>query len=548
MYSQKKIVYYKKILFLASKKNQPMRIPFTQLFLQLLVLTQLSFAQQMPIDFSDSSEVFTGFDGSGFSTRSDPNNAGNTVGQFFNDGSNAWQGFTIGLSRAIDLDFQKTISLSFYGFDPNAHTILIKLEGGANPDVEVTQNVPSGGGWTDNITFNFANAVLSSDGSSPINASGTYNRLTIFIDGGATIPGTYLLDDIDDGSEETDPNALDVIYGGVPVWEDNFDTPGAVNSLNWHHQTQVIIPGVGWANGEEQHYTDLQENSFVDTSGNLNIVAKRKTRSDQGLTKSFTSARLNSKFAFTYGRVDVRAKLPKGNGTWPAIWTLGKNIREPGAYWHSDHGTTSWPDCGEIDIMEHGLGATNHVSSALHTGSSSGSTINTSGIDISDVNANYHVYSMNWSPNQITFLVDGVGFYTYNPSEKNNDTWPFDKEQFIILNVAMGGISGTVDPGFTESAMIVDYVKVYQQVVLGTSNTFDLDASLKLYPNPATDKIHISSKMPISGLALYDVYGKLILTRENNTESIDVSRLNSGVYFLEVSSSTQKAVKKVMVK
>ena len=525
-----------------------MRIPFTQLLLQLLVLTQLSFAQQMPIDFSDSSEVFTGFDGSGFSTRSDPNNAGNTVGQFFNDGSEAWQGFTIGLSRAIDLDFQKTISLSFYGFDPNAHTILIKLEGGANPDVEVTQNVPSGGGWTDNITFNFANAVLSSDGSTPINASGTYNRLTIFIDGGATIPGTYLLDDIDDGSEETDPNALDVIYGGVPVWEDNFDTPGAVNSLNWHHQTQVIIPGVGWANGEEQHYTDLQENSFVDTSGNLNIVAKRKTRSDQGLTKSFTSARLNSKFAFKYGRVDVRAKLPKGNGTWPAIWTLGKNIYEPGAFWHSSHGTTSWPDCGEIDIMEHGLGATNHVSSALHTGSSSGSTINTSGIDISDVNANYHVYSMNWSPNQITFLVDGVGFYTYNPSEKNNDTWPFDKEQFILLNVAMGGISGAVDPGFTESAMIVDYVKVYQQVVLGASNTFDLDASLKLYPNPATDKIHISSKMPISGLALYDVYGKLILTRENNTKSIDVSRLNSGVYFLEVSSSTQKAVKKVMVK
>jgi hypothetical protein len=303
-----------------------MRIPFTQLLLQLLVLTQLAFAQQMPIDFSGSSEVFTGFDGSGFITRSDPNNAGNTVGQFFNDGSDAWQGFTIGLSRAIDLDFQKTISLSFYGFDPNTHTILIKLEGGTNPDVEVTQNVPSGGGWTDNITFNFANAVLSSDGSTPINASGTYNRLTIFIDGGATIPGTYLIDDIDDGSEETDPNALDVIYGGVPVWEDNFDTPGVVNSTNWHHQTQVIAPGVGWANGEEQHYTDLQENSFVDTSGNLNIVAKRKTRSDQGLTKSFTSARLNSKFAFTYGRVDVRAKLPKGNGTWPAIWTLGKNI------------------------------------------------------------------------------------------------------------------------------------------------------------------------------------------------------------------------------
>ncbi|MDG1222373.1 MAG: T9SS type A sorting domain-containing protein, partial [Polaribacter sp.] len=162
--------------------------------------------------------------------------------------------------------------------------------------------------------------------------------------------------------------------------------------------------------------------------------------------------------------------------------------------------------------------------------------------------ANFHVYSMNWSPNQITFLVDGVGYYTYNPSDKNDSTWPFYEDQFILLNLAIEGISGTTDSDFTQATMIVDYVKVYQEVVLGANNTFDLDASLKLYPNPATDKIHISSKMPISGLALYDVYGKLIFTKENNTKSIDVSRLNSGVYFLEVSSSTQKAVKKVMVK
>ena len=97
----------------------------------------------MPIDFSDSSEIFTTFDGSGFSLRTDPSNTGNSVGEFFNDGTNAWQGFTIGLSRAIDLDFQKTISLSFYRFDPNAHTILLKLEGGENFDVEVIQNIPA---------------------------------------------------------------------------------------------------------------------------------------------------------------------------------------------------------------------------------------------------------------------------------------------------------------------------------------------------------------------------------------------------------------------
>jgi beta-glucanase (GH16 family) len=527
-------------------KDIPMKISLTQLLLQLLVLTQLSFAQQMPIDFSDSSEVFQVFNGSGFSTRQDPNDSGNVVGEFYNSGA-PWQGFSIDLSRAIDLDFQKTISLSFYRFDPSAHTILLKLENGGNTDVEVTQNIPAGSGssWTHNITFDFENAFIPEVGT-PINASGTYDRLTIFIDGGATIPGTYLIDDIDDGSEETDPNALDVIYDHL-VWEDTFDTPGAVNALNWHHQTQVIIPGVGWANNEEQHYTNRVDNSFVDTSGYLNIVAKRENWTDQGLTKSYTSARLNSKFAFKYGRVDVKAKLPSGNGTWPAIWTLGKNINENGAYFDSSYGTTNWPDCGEIDIMEHGLGATNHVSSALHTPSSSGATINTLGIDISDVSANYHVYSMNWSPNQITFLVDNVGFYNYNPSEKNDSTWPFYEEQFILLNVAMGGISGAVDAGFTESAMIIDYVKVYQEAPLSAGKDLDLNSTLKLYPNPASDKIHISSTIPISSLALYDVYGKLILTKENDTQSIDVSRLNSGVYFLEVASNTQKAVKKVMV-
>ena len=522
-----------------------MKIKFTQLTFTFLFVVQFSFAQQMPIDFSDTSEVFTSFGGSGFSTRTDPSNPGNTVGQFYNDGSDAWQGFTMGLSRDIDLDVQKTISLSFYGFDPNAHTIVLKLEGSVNEDVEVTQNVPTGGGWTTNITFDFANAEISGVGT-PINASGTYGRLTIFIDGGVTTPGTYLVDDIDDGSEETDPNALDVIYDYL-VWEDNFDTPGVVNPTNWHHQTQIIIPGIGWANEEEQHYTNRTDNSFMDSSGNLNIVAKKEAWTDQGLTKQYTSARLNSKFAFTYGRVDVRAKLPNNNGTWPAIWTLGKNIYEPGTYWHSSYGDSLWPSCGEIDIMEHGLGALNHVSGSLHTNSSSGATVNTLGIEVSDVNANYHVYSMNWSPDQITFLVDGVGFYTYNPSNKNDNTWPFYEDQFILLNLAMGGYSGSIDSNFTQASMIVDYVRVYQEAPLSVDKDLDLNTSLKLYPNPATDEIHISSKRALRSLALYDMFGKLILEKENDTKNIDVSRLNSGVYFLEVYSNTEKAVRKIII-
>lgn len=137
-----------------------MKFKITHLPLMLLVVTQLSYSQQMPIDFSDSSESFSEFNGSGFSFNTDPNDSGNDVGQFYNDGTIGWQGFTIGLQRVIDLDFQKTISLSFYGYDSNAHTVLLKLEGGQNPDVEVTQNVAGGGGWTTGITFDFANSVL----------------------------------------------------------------------------------------------------------------------------------------------------------------------------------------------------------------------------------------------------------------------------------------------------------------------------------------------------------------------------------------------------
>jgi hypothetical protein len=109
----------------------------------------------------------------------------------------------------------------------------------------------------------------------------------------------------------------------------------------------------------------------------------------------------------------------------------------------------------------------------------------------------------------------------------------------------MGGFSGTIDANFTQTSMIIDYVKVYQSVLSVTD--LNLDDSLRVFPNPATDTIHVSSKVALSSLLLYDVYGKLILKKENNTNSLDVSRLNSGMYFLEVSSNTGKVVKKVMV-
>ncbi len=273
---------------------------------------------------------------------------------------------------------------------------------------------------------------------------------------------------------------VDVVYNDL-VWSDEFNTNGAINATHWFHQTQLPNGG-SWYNGEVQHYTNRITNSFV-SNGNLNIVAQKESFTDQGISKQFTSARLNSKFAFKYGRIDVRAKVPKNQGSWPAIWLLGKNVKEPGGYYAASFGTTNWPACGEIDMMEYGIFPSkpaNYIQSTLHTPSSSGNSVNHGGILApSDISDNFHVYSMNWSPNQITFLLDGVPYYTYNPSIKNASTWPFDAEQYLLLNIAMGGVAGTVPSNFTQASMIIDYVRVYQNTTPDWVAPSNFTASVK---------------------------------------------------------------------
>ncbi|MGZ5211817.1 MAG: glycoside hydrolase family 16 protein, partial [Kaistella sp.] len=267
---------------------------------------------------------------------------------------------------------------------------------------------------------------------------------------------------------------VDVVYNDL-VWADEFSGTGAINQEKWHHQTQ-LPNGSSWYNGEQQHYTNRTDNSSVN-NGSLSITAKRESFTDQNVTKNFTSARLNSKFAFKYGRVDVRAKVPKNKGTWPAIWLLGKNVNEPGAYFSSTYGTTDWPACGEIDMMEYGIfpsAPDNFIQSTLHTPSSYGGSVNHGGtLADSDIAENFHIYSMNWSPYQITFLLDGVAYYTYNPANKNASTWPFDKEQFLLLNIAMGGVAGNIPSDFSATSMEIDYVRVYQNTTPDTAAPFN---------------------------------------------------------------------------
>lgn len=237
------------------------------------------------------------------------------------------------------------------------------------------------------------------------------------------------------------------------VFSDEFDIDGAVDPSKWRLETDPPNNG-SWWNGEKQHYTDRLDNAFV-SNGTLKIVAKKEQYTFGGSTQSYTSARLNSIFDFTYGKIDIKAKLPNGVGTWPAIWTLGSNI-----------GAVGWPACGEIDIMEHWGHDPAKVSSAIHTVACSGVS-NCPDVKIGEKIVNdyataFHIYSAEWTSDAIEFYLDNQLLYTYSPTSPTVDSWPFTKDQFIILNVAMGGSWFNIDPNFDQSAMEIDYVRVYQ--------------------------------------------------------------------------------------
>ena len=238
---------------------------------------------------------------------------------------------------------------------------------------------------------------------------------------------------------------INVIQG--LVWSDEFDTQGSPDPSKWGYDKGAG----GWGNNEKEYYTDRIDNSVV-SDGTLKIILKKENFSGS----AYTSARLLSygKYSFKYGKIVVRAKLPAGGGTWPAIWMLGNSIFTAGI---------GWPACGEVDIMEHVGNSPGVIHGSIHTTSSSGNTINTSTKTVSTFNSEFHLYEANWTSDRIEFSIDNQLFYTYAPSVKNSSTWPFDNPCFIILNVAIGGnFGGAIDPAFTSAQMEIDYVRVYQ--------------------------------------------------------------------------------------
>lgn len=243
------------------------------------------------------------------------------------------------------------------------------------------------------------------------------------------------------------------------VFFDEFENEGSPDAEKWHHQVIPVDNG-SWANGELQHYTDRIQNSVV-SDGTLKINSIKEQFTTGGTTKEYTSARLNSKFVFTYGRVEVRAKLAKEQGTWPAIWTLGANIDEIGNYFGDQYGSVGWPACGEIDILEQTGWDKNTVISHFHWGDRNTNEYKNEGCTtaISNASSEFHIYSMEWTSDGIkTFLDDKLIYELPNSSDK-----PYDHPHYLLLNLAMGGnLGGEVGADFMEDTFEIDYVRIYQ--------------------------------------------------------------------------------------
>ena len=231
------------------------------------------------------------------------------------------------------------------------------------------------------------------------------------------------------------------------VWQDEFESRGLPDAGRWNYEVGRV------RNNERQFYTrDRLENARVE-DGMLVIEAHREPY--QGA--DYTSASLTSRASWTYGRIEVRAKLPRGRGTWPAIWMLGLNIREVG-----------WPACGEIDIMEHVGFDPGRIHANIHTKAYNHVQGTNKGNNrmISRPDEEFHVYSAAWTPEQIEVFVDGQRYFTF-PKEPGGDAvWPFDKPHYLILNLAVGGSWGGqkgLDDAAFPARLLIDYVRIYRR-------------------------------------------------------------------------------------
>jgi beta-glucanase (GH16 family) len=236
------------------------------------------------------------------------------------------------------------------------------------------------------------------------------------------------------------------------VWNDEFEGD-VLDMTKWKFETGDH----GWGNNEWQNYI---EGSVEVANGILKINAQKI--GDGQKVGDYVSARLNSTSSFTYGRMEIRAKIPEhqGNGIWPALWMLGENI-----------GSVGWPNCGEIDMMEYVSYDPNKVHFSIHSVANNhvnGTQVTSGPVLLETIEEEYHNYGILWSPKSIKFYIDdldNIQLVFSKPTKPTQDNWPFDKPFYFLMNIAVGGNWGGqqgVDDSIFPASMEVDYVRVYQ--------------------------------------------------------------------------------------
>lgn len=253
-----------------------------------------------------------------------------------------------------------------------------------------------------------------------------------------------------------------------PVWSDEFNYTGLPDANKWNYEVGFI------RNRELQYYTSARKENARVENGTLIIESRKEKfknpsydpdaerRGRWNISREYadyTSAGLMTlgKASWCYGRIEVRAKLPTGRGTWPAIWTLGTNIREVG-----------WPTCGEIDIMENVGFDPNRIHANSHTRkyNHARNTGKGASIRVSKPYKEFHIYAVEWYPDRIDFYVDDNKYFSYENEGSGEDAWPYDKPQYLILNTAIGGTWGGqkgIDDSIFPQKFYIDYVRIYQK-------------------------------------------------------------------------------------
>ena len=261
------------------------------------------------------------------------------------------------------------------------------------------------------------------------------------------------------GTPSSHAQAEDDENAGVPagytlVWAEEFNGDGLPDSSKWSYDTEANA--TGWFNNELQYYAAGRlENSRI-SNGELIITARNEALTsapDYG-GQAYTSARLitRGKASWTYGFFEIRAKLPCGQGTWPAIWMLGAN-------------NDAWPGNGEIDIMEQVGMKPTEITGTVHMAATAGTPGIGGATQIADACTNFHNYQLTWTEDKLVIGVDNAPYFTYANPGKGKASWPYDSPQYLILNLAIGGeMAGLVtDDSIFPRQMEVEYVRVYQK-------------------------------------------------------------------------------------